>query len=263
MLLLLLLLVFFLYFHAVETAPPKIPPEDLVNGYSMNNSVPIDYFYVDDTAEDGNFTHYKYSEKSINAMIESAAKSLKKYESLYANMMTKRSAAIMEPSTTSTKKELEIDTLSKIFLVAPKSEWLQVALSAKQFKYSKFAIRNKVVAVIGSTEPWCEAILLSLNASHVYTLEYNQLTLSHEKITTITGHALLSFYESYGPVTNHECNWTSSSLSSIDQQACTTRMQTEGQQKTTAAPLFDTVIAISSLDHDGLGRYGKYISINI
>ena len=78
----LLLLILFLYFHAVETAPPKIPPEDLVNGYSMNGSVPIDYFYVDDTAEDGNFTHYKYSEKSINAMIESAAKSLKKYESL-------------------------------------------------------------------------------------------------------------------------------------------------------------------------------------
>ena len=247
---LLILYVVLFFLQSVETAPPKTPPSDeLLNGYSINGSVPIEYFYVDDTAEDGNFTHYKYSEKSITAMIEGAAKSLKKYESLYANMMTKRSA--MEPLTS--KKELEIDTLSKIFLVAPKSEWLHVALSAKQFKYSKFAIRNKVVAVIGSSEPWCEAVLLALGASHVYTLEYNQLTLGHEKITTITGHALLSFYESYSSsitYNNNDCNISESTT--VDQQTCTPR----DQQHTSSAPLFDTVIAISSLDHDGLGRYG-------
>lgn len=218
--------------HQVSAAPPKTPPEELMNGYSVNGTVPIEYFYVDDTSEDGNFTHYKYSEKSIAAMIEGATKSLKKYEQLYANMMTKR----QEAESTMSKKELETEVLSKIFLVAPKSEWLQVALSAKQFKYSKFAIRNKVVAVIGSANPWAEAVLLALGASHVYTLEYNQLTLGHEKITTITGQSLVSFYDSYSQSNN--CD---------EQRTCA---------NPSATPLFDTVVAISSLDHDGLGRYG-------
>lgn len=236
-----------------SAAPPKTPPNELLDDYSLNSTIPIEYFYVDDTSGDGNFTHYKYSEKSIEAMIVAASKSLKKYESLYSNMMQKRQDS-NDDALSLSKNELETDVLSKLFLIVPKSEWLQVALSIKQFKYSKFAIRNKVVAVIGSSEPWIEALMLALNASQVYTLEYNQLSLGHKKITTITGHDLLAFYNTYDNEIINKCI----SQSSTNQNTCTN----SGSSVSSPPPLFDTVIAISSLDHDGLGRYGDPLNPN-
>lgn len=237
------------HINLCHAAPPKTPREDLVDGYTVNGSVPIEYFYVDDTSEDGNYTHYKYSEKTIGIMIEAATKSAKKYEQLFGTMIEKRQT--VEP--TSSKKDIEMDIVNKIFLTAPKSEWLHVALSIKQFKYSKFAVRNKVVAVIGSSTPWVEALLIAMGAEHVHTLEYNLLTLAHDKITTITGDALLSHYSNFSTTAASGCGSVIStsetpteSNTPIEQQYC----------PTINAPIFDTVVAISSLDHDGLGRYG-------
>lgn len=53
--------------------PPKTPPTHLKDAFSMNNTVPIEYFYVDDTLS-GKGTHYRYSEKSIQNMIQTMGK---------------------------------------------------------------------------------------------------------------------------------------------------------------------------------------------
>ena len=74
--------------------------------------------------------------------------------------------------------------------------------------------------MIGTVEPWAEAILVNLGANNVTTIEYRELTIEHERVTTTT-----------------PCRVAEQFIS--------------GQ----AVP-FDTVFSYASVDHTGLGRYG-------
>ena len=80
-------------------------------------------------------------------------------------------------------------------------------------------IENKHVLVIGSKLPWIEVILLSLNAGHVTTIEYNEYTTKHPKITILSPSKFRQMAES------------------------------------TKAPMFDSMVTFSSIEHSGLGRY--------
>eukprot|EP00949_MAST-11_sp_MAST-11-sp1_P003607 g3607.t1 len=79
------------------------------------------------------------------------------------------------------------------------------------------SMQGKTVLIVGTVSPWAEALCLELGAKSVTTLEYNNLTLEHERLETIT-------------------EWPEA-----------------------AGAKFDVALAISSLDHDGLGRYGDPI----
>ena len=79
-------------------------------------------------------------------------------------------------------------------------------------------IENKHVLVIGSKLPWIEVILLSLNVGHVTTIEYNEYTTEHPKITLV-------------------------SPSKFRQMA-----------QLNKAPMFDAMVTFSSIEHSGLGR---------
>ena len=74
------------------------------------------------------------------------------------------------------------------------------------------------MAVLGSSEPWCEAIALALNASFVVSIDYNYLTYQHERIQTISADQFVDFYER-------------------------------------SEKSFDVILSISSVDHSGLARY--------
>ena len=90
----------------------------------------------------------------------------------------------------------------------------------------RYPVTGKSVLVVGSTHPWYEAILLAFGASKVVTLEYNELNWDHPELTTVT-----------------VAEWnTPGSLWS--------------------ARRFDVVVSISSIEHDGLGRYGDPIDPN-
>ena len=81
-------------------------------------------------------------------------------------------------------------------------------------------IRDKRVAVVGTVEPWAEAMLMNLGASNVTTVEYKKLVIEHEKLTTTTPHRLAEQFIGGNSVP------------------------------------FDTVFSYGSVDHTGLGRYG-------
>ena len=86
---------------------------------------------------------------------------------------------------------------------------------------AKLKLYNSHCAIIGSSSPFYESMLIALGAAKVTVFEYNELTYNHEKIF-------------------------------VD--------KTFDQYKTdTGLPKFDFIFAISSLDHDGLGRYGDVI----
>ncbi|TPX34738.1 hypothetical protein SmJEL517_g02715 [Synchytrium microbalum] len=93
--------------------------------------------------------------------------------------------------------------------------------------YDVFAlsvIRGKRGLVIGSEWPWMEAMLLEYGAEHVSTLEFGTIVSLHPKITTYTPKDF-----------------------------------TLGVLRKKIAP-FDFVVSYSSLEHDGLGRYGDVLN---
>jgi SAM-dependent methyltransferase len=103
----------------------------------------------------------------------------------------------------------------------PKDQWLYLLFAGNLFTVSE-KMKGGTIAVIGSASPWVEALALVIGAQDVVTLEYNNLTYDHPKISTIAGRQLDEFYH----------------------------CKSSNQQR------FDLVISMSSVDHDGLGRYG-------
>ena len=85
-------------------------------------------------------------------------------------------------------------------------------------------LKGKSVLVIGSENPWVEALCLSKGAAKVTTLEYANLTSSHPLVDTVTPATLAS-------------------------------LVSEGK-----APSFDAVVTFSSVEHSGLGRYGDALN---
>ena len=104
-----------------------------------------------------------------------------------------------------------------------KNDWIYVALMQH-----RHAIRGKLVVVIGSSEPRIETVALAFGASSVTTIEYNKLTYGNGTdipVTTINADQFPEFYSN-----------------NIER--------------------FDVAISISSIEHDGLGRYGDPLNPN-
>jgi hypothetical protein len=78
------------------------------------------------------------------------------------------------------------------------------------------------VLVIGSAEPWHEAVCLALNASRVTTVDYGSRKYEHPRLDQVNA----SFWKQVGDANLN----------------------------------YDVVVAASALDHDGLGRYGDPIA---
>jgi hypothetical protein len=92
-------------------------------------------------------------------------------------------------------------------------------------EYAESAVRNKNCAVIGTELPWIEAALIEYGASSITTIEYGSIDSTQVGIRTITPKAFAA-------------------------------EQLDPSKRT----LFDTVWSYSSIEHDGLGRYGDPIN---
>jgi Caenorhabditis protein of unknown function, DUF268 len=89
---------------------------------------------------------------------------------------------------------------------------------------SQLPMENSSVLVIGSINPWVEAISLALGAAHVTTLEYATIRSEHPRHSAATPAQFRQLYES-------------------------------GRLEP-----FDIVVSHSSLEHSGLGRYGDALN---
>ena len=85
-------------------------------------------------------------------------------------------------------------------------------------------VKNKHVLVIGTQEPWIEAILLEFGAKKITTLEYNDIVSEHHQLFPIKPR---DFAEKY-------LNGT--------------------------LEVFDAMVTFSSIEHSGLGTYGDGIN---
>ncbi|KAG8744502.1 hypothetical protein FRC10_010067 [Ceratobasidium sp. 414] len=91
-------------------------------------------------------------------------------------------------------------------------------------RWGSLAIRGQRGLVIGSETPWLEAMLLEYGASHVSTLEFGSITTTHPQLSTFT-----------------------------PQQFTLAFLQGKIEP-------FDFAVSYSSLEHDGLGRYGDTLN---
>ena len=94
---------------------------------------------------------------------------------------------------------------------------------------NNYDLSNKKVAIIGSTSPWVEAIIINHSCKDITTIEYNKPESNHPYIKTIEYDDIYKLY----------------STNSIE--------ETEK---------FDFVITYSSIEHSGLGRYGDPLNPN-
>ena len=83
-----------------------------------------------------------------------------------------------------------------------------------------YGIKGKHVAIVGTQDPWAEAIVLNLGAEKVTTIEYRDLYIEHSRVSVVTPFQHASRF----------LNRTAES--------------------------FDAVVSYSSIEHTGLGRYG-------
>lgn len=88
-------------------------------------------------------------------------------------------------------------------------------------KYASLAITGKKCAVIGTENPWIEAALIEYNATSVTTIDYANIHSSVPRLFTITAKDFA-------------------------------QKQSNGVHR----QIFDSVWSYSSIEHDGLGRYG-------
>lgn len=150
--------------------PPREIPPDLLNAYTLDGAIPVQYEYLDESYPPSK--PRKFSRLQIDSLIRRA----RRREQWY-------------------------------YGITDKYLYDAIAKNARTF-------RGKTVAVVGTVNPWYEAIALSFGAK-VTTIEYNKLSFDYPNLKTMT-------VEEYrkNPIQ------------------------------------FDYVISISSIEHDGLGRYG-------
>ena len=178
-----------LLLYEARSRPPATLSSELQKEFTEQGQIPLEYFYVDDTDRGGK-THYKFSNNTLIQFILDAKRVLKKHKKENYN----------------NKNDVSND--DRVY--------------AAMAKYRK-SFKGKRVAVLGSQEPWVEAVALACEASDVVTIDYNYLTYNHERIRTVSGDDFDTFY--------------ASSLNS-----------------------FDIVVSISSIDHSGLGRYSDELN---
>lgn len=121
-----------------------------------------------------------------------------------------------------------VDDVESIRLNDTCYEWNRFCLLSMA-KYARYIV-NKRGAVIGSQTPWAEAMLLEIGAKHITTIEYMEITTDHPQLSTKTPFSLAKEYLSLS------------------------QKQREEQYN------YDFIFTFSSIEHDGLGRYGEPVN---
>lgn len=130
-------------------------------------------------------------------------------------------------STTSSPVIFDLDTVKKMIAPrlgqAPVESYPGVIRTLQQILKNNVSCFGKDVAVIGTLIPWIETVLLQHGCKSIVTVDYNVLNIL--------------------PEVSDKFKWTSVHYTSF----CSSPQQ------------FDLICTFSSIEHDGLGRYGDPI----
>lgn len=144
----------------VKGSPPRTMPTDAIDGYTMNGSIEIGEFFVDDTIN-GQGSHYQYPYEDISQMKSSADAFL-----------------------SGRKPQARLPQMDKWILSALKKHMPSSHRGGGDGEKNLDG-RNTAI-VFGSMSPWYEVLALAAGADTVHTVEYNNLTYSYPGLTQST-----------------------------------------------------------------------------
>ena len=146
-------------------AAPRYMPEDMKPAFTLNNQIPLYYWYFNNTVPENTITwSNKYLTEFISRFtLENIRKGIHGRES-YING-------------------------AKLHLHA--------------FEKYIDSIKNKKVAIIGSQYPWIEAILVNCGAKEVTTIEYNVPICDHNIINAISYNDFCNSSEKYDSIVSY------------------------------------------------------------
>jgi hypothetical protein len=137
----------------INTPPERPPSEALSMDYTMNNSYPIEFFYISEAG-----THYSYPKTSIDKSLQSAKRSIAALQALIGEEIGNDDAMLM----------------------LPRHQWSTCAMVQKASLF-----KNATVAIFGSVDPYFESIALALGANSTTTMEYNKLYFDHDNMHVV------------------------------------------------------------------------------
>lgn len=170
------------FLNRAYSEPPREIPPDLLKQFTMNGKIPVFDWYLDHT-----------SPESAYQVILKDGTSVSFYSKEIINSCIDRV----------NRKEPAHYGITDL--------WLYQALE-------KYPICGKDVAIVGSTTPWYESVVIAYGGRPT-TIEYNKIVTDDDRFT---------------PMTVTEFN--------------------QNPRK------FDIILSISSIEHDGLGRYGDPVN---
>lgn len=160
---------------------PKTIPQNLVDSFTLNGSIPVEEHYFDQVYLGGNASMPIWTKTMIQ------------------------------------------DFMQKVKRRHPRFNYDTSPIYAL-FDTRPTLVSNKVGLVVGSENPWLESLLLYYGAKEVHTLEFGSIKSEDERIKTFTPETFkLKFLK--GDI-----------------------------------PRYDFAFSYSSLEHDGLGRYGDVLN---
>lgn len=169
--------------------PPREIPPELLDRFTMNNSAKIYPKYRDDSHAG---VYLSFGSRDIVAM---------------ERLVRLRLSSVSYP---------DIDVLLYRLLDAP-----LIDTQRDRYVWVRDKFKNAVVGVLGSTQPWYEAMAIAAGAASVCTIEYNQVSFQHPRMRSVTP----------------------------------AQYWAQGETRET----FEIILSLSSFEHDGLGRYGDPI----
>lgn len=174
--------------------PQKNIPNNLKCEYTLNNKIPIYDCYLEDTLQNINIWENSLIEKLLfNFTPEKIRKEKHRFYDIW-----KRGEPYAE--------HRKPGGPCKLYTQA----------------FDKYSIKDKKIAIIGSTSPWLECISLNFGAKSVTTVEYIVPQVNYPNLKAI------SYYEDF-----------------------------KNSNKK-----YDAILSFSSIEHSGLGRYGDNLDPN-
>lgn len=174
---------------SIAKPPPELP-EDLQPAFTLNGTIPVAKYFVDDTYG-GEGSHYSFPQAQIQQLIDRLRDQLaQRWPEIHPDQplpeLLKNRGPALPNSKTPPRQTPEQQHKDRYVLAATK--YLTHLQGAKTL-------------VFGSTEPWFEALLLAAGASHVTTLEYNRLTYGRKKKWRVVHICLRSnpFFSPFAP----------------------------------------------------------------
>lgn len=135
----------------MDIIPPRHIPAELINDYTMNNTIPVYDWYIDERTPVNTSQTLIWTNDYLQSYI-----------------------------TRFTFENIKNNTFEGEGYHGASAQHLEA-----YEKYTEF-IKDKKVAVIGSQTPWIEAILFNAGAKSITTVEYNKPFCEHNIIKTIT-----------------------------------------------------------------------------